>query len=228
MDLKKQFKIIQSAAEKAAEIRARNFELVGLSDAINFGEALDIAKYVEGKTGIRPAFLLAVLKEESSLVEEFGLCYLTNFETGEGVTIEGKKMTKVMKPERDIQDFLNITQELGKNPSETLVTCPMSFGWGGAMGPADFIPSTWMKYQSKISAITGKAADPWDIRDAFLASGLYLSDSGAALRTRDGEWRAAMIYFSDSTNPTYSWYANDILTIAEKIEADIEIIEKAH
>ena len=227
MDLKKRFKIIQSAAEKTAEIKAKNFELVGLPDALKFGEALDVAEYVEGITGVRSAFLLAVLQEESSLVKEFGLCYLTNFNTGEGITVDGKKLPKTMYPERDIPSFLNITQELGRNPSKTLVTCPMSFGWGGAMGPADFIPSTWMKYRSRVSDITGKAADPWDIKDAFLASGLYLSDSGAGLKTRDGEWKAAMIYFSGSVDSPYSWYANNALKIADKIEADIETIEKS-
>ena len=82
-----------------------------------------------------------------------------------------------------------------------------------------------MRYQGRVSAITGKSADPWDIKDAFLASGLYLSDSGAALKTQNGEWRAAMIYFSSSTNPIYSWYADDVLAITDKIQADIEIIE---
>ena len=227
MDLKKHFKITQSAAEKAAEIKTKNFELVGLPDTLKFGEALDIAKYVGNITGVRPSFLLAVLQEESTLVKKFGLCYVTDFNTGEGVTVDGKKLSKIMHPKRDMSDFLNITKELKINPSEVLVTCPMSFGWGGAMGPADFIPSTWMKYRSRVSDITGKAADPWSIRDAFLASGLYLSDSGAESKTPDGEWKAAMIYFSGSEDSPYSWYANDALKIADNIETDVETIEKS-
>jgi len=226
MDLKKRFKIIQSTAEKAAEIRARNFELVGIPNAFTLGEALDIAKYVEGITGVRPAFLLAIFQEELKL-EKFDLCYVTNFDTGEGVrVIDGKKLAKTMKPERDISDFLKITQELGKDPLKTLVTCPMSFGWGGAMGPADFIPSTWMRYKNRLETITGKTANPWNIRDAFLAAGLYLSDSGAKSKTRNGEWNAAMIYFSETPNSGYNWYANDVLTIADNLEADIEILEQ--
>ena len=222
LNLKKQFRIIQPTPD---EITAKKFELLGIFETFTFGEVLDIAKQTGGMSGIRPAFLLAILQEELKL-EKFDMCYVTNFNTGEGVRInDGKKLAKVMKPDRDIQDFLNITRGLGRDPSKTLVTCPMSFGWGGAMGPADFIPSTWIRYKDKIEEITGKPADPWDIKDAFLAAGLYLSDSGAKTKTRDGEWNAAMIYFSSSTNPTYSWYADDILAITDKIQADIEIIE---
>jgi hypothetical protein len=207
--------------------KIRRFELVGVSEAPTFREVLDIAKYVEGITGTRPAFLLAILQEESILTKKFGLCYVTNFDTGEGTkVVDGGTLPKTMHPKRDIPDFLNITQELGKDPSKTPVTCPMSFGWGGAMGPADFIPSTWMLHKDRLQKIIGKLPDPWNIRDAFLASGLYLSDSGAASKTRKGEWEAAMLYFSESINSPYSWYADDVLKIADKLEADIEAIEK--
>ncbi|MFH1175506.1 MAG: glycoside hydrolase family 3 N-terminal domain-containing protein [bacterium] len=222
LSLKKQFKIIQSAAE----IRAKNFELLGVPDTFTFGEALDIAKYVEGITKVRPAFLLGILQEELTL-EKFDLCYLTNLNTGEGVrAIDGKILQKTMHPKRDIPGFLAITKELGKDPLKTLVTCPMSFGWGGAMGPADFIPSTWLLYKNQIERITGKPADPWNINDAFLAAGLYLSDSGAASKTRDKEWQAAMIYFSGSANSPYTWYADDALKIADKLERNIIDLEK--
>ena len=222
LNLKKQFKIVRSATE----IRSENFELLSVPDALTLGEALDIAKYVEGITKVRPAFLLGILQEELTL-EKFDLCYITNLKTGEGVrTIDGKILQKVMKPQRDIPGFLTITKELGKDPLKTLVTCPMSFGWGGAMGPADFIPSTWLLYKNQIEKITGKSADPWNINDAFLAAGLYLSDSGAASKTRNGEWKAAMIYFSGSANSPYTWYADGALKFADKFEADIINLEK--
>ncbi|GAH47901.1 unnamed protein product, partial [marine sediment metagenome] len=56
----------------AAEIRARIFELIGVPKAPTFGEALDIAKYVEGITGARPAFLLAILQQESAIGKNVG------------------------------------------------------------------------------------------------------------------------------------------------------------
>lgn len=225
LGLKKQFEIIQPSPD---EIRTRNFELIGAPNVLTFGEALDIAKYVAGITGVRPALLLAVSQEELTL-EKSDMCYMRNFDTGEGIRIvDGKVLLKTMKPERDVSDFLKITQELGRDPLKTPITCPMSFGWGGAMGPADFIPSTWMRYKDQIEKITGKSADPWNIRDAFLAMGLYLSDSGASSKTRDGEWKSLMIYFSnlDPKNSPYSWYADDVLVIADKLETDIQTIEE--
>jgi len=219
----------QEVERKAAEIRARIFELVGVPKVPTFGEALDIAKYVERITGVRPAFLLAILQQESAIGKNVGQCYLTNPTTGEGVRVSTGKITpRTMKPTRDVQPFLQITKELGRDPYKTLVSCPMSFGWGGAMGPAQFIPSTWMLYKNRLRSILGKPADPWNIKDAFLASGLYLSDYGAKTKTRDGEWRAAMIYFSGSTtNSAFYWYANNVLKVADGFERDIETIEKS-
>ena len=221
--LKKRFKIIQPAAE---EVRSAPFKLLQVPETLSFGEVYDIAKYAEKLTGVRAATMMAIAEEELFL-EETELCYVTDFETGEGIRgIDGKIMTKTMKPDRDIKDFLEIASELNIDPKKALVTCPMSFGWGGAMGPADFIPSTWAKYKEKVKEITGKPADPWDIKDAFLAMGLYLADSGASARARNAEWDAAMIYFSGSPKSGYNFYADQVMAIAEKIQKDIDIIEK--
>lgn len=219
----------QETERKAAEIRARIFELIGVPKAPTFGEALDIAKYVEGITRVRPAFLLAILQQESAIGKNVGQCYLVDSASGEGVRVNtGQTMFRTMNPARDVPPFLRITIELGRNPYKTLISCPMSFGWGGAMGPAQFIPSTWMLYKNRLQSILGRPADPWNIQDAFLASGLYLSDYGARTKTRDGEWRAAMIYFSGSTtNSAFYWYANNVLKIADGFERDIAAIEKS-
>ena len=227
-EYQKQLKEKQETERKVAEIRARIFELIGIPEAPTFGEALDLAKYVESLTGIRPALLLAVLKQESNIGKNVGQCYLKNPSTGEGVVAyNGRKIARVMKPTRDVQPFLSITKELGRDPYNTLVSCPMSYGWGGAMGPSQFIPSTWIIYREGVKQITGKPADPWNIKDAFLATGLYLSDYGAAQQTYNAEWRAAMIYFSGSTNPRYSFYGNSVMAIAKDLQKDIEIIESA-
>lgn len=222
-------KYLQEIQEKAAEIRARIFELIGVPKAPTFGEALDLANYVESVTGVRPALLLAVLTQESNIGKNVGQCYLSDPKTGEGVRINNsdKKIPRVMKPSRDVPHFLNITKALGRDPYSTPVSCPMSFGWGGAMGPAQFIPSTWNLYKDGVAKITGKTADPWDIRDSFLAAALYLTDYGAAKQTYDAEWKAAMIYFSGSTNPRYRFYGDSVMSLAKKYQADIETIEKS-
>jgi len=221
-------KQLKEAKAKAAEIRNRLFELNSISNtkAPTFGEAYEIAKYVESITGVRPAFLLAVLTQESNIGKNVGQCYLKNAATGAGIIVSsGKAISCVMSPSRDVSPFLTITKELNRDPFNTLVSCPMSFGWGGAMGPAQFIPSTWMKYKDRIKEITGKPADPWDIRDSFLAAGLYLSDYGAKSQTYNDEWSAAMIYFSGSTNKKYSFYGNSVMSIAQRYANDIKQME---
>ena len=233
-EYQKQLREKQETEKRAAEISARIFELVGVPKAPTFGQAYEVAKYVERLTGVRPAFLLAVLQQESAIGKNVGQCYLKNSSTGEGIVIRSGAKVSLMKPmglpgrKGDVADFLIITKELGKDPYNTPVSCPMSYGWGGAMGPAQFIPTTWVLYKNRVKAITGKPADPWDIRDSFIASGLYLADGGASTQTRNGEWRAAMIYFSGSTtNSRYYWYANQVLNKADIFQKDIETLEAA-
>jgi len=214
--------------KKAAEIRARIFELVGVSKAPTFGEAYEMAKYVEGLLGVRPALLLAVLQQESAIGKNVGQCYLKDTATGSGVVINtGAVLSRVMKPTRDVSPFLQITKELGRDPFATPVSCPMSFGYGGAMGPAQFIPSTWILYKDRLRSVLGRACDPWNIQDSFVAAGLYLSDNGASAQTYNAEWRAVMIYFSGSTNPRYSFYGNSVMSKATGFQTDIEALEAA-
>jgi len=222
----------KEAEKKVAEITTRIFELAGVPEAPTFGEALALAKYVENILGIRPAFLLAIFKQESNIGKNVGQCYLRNTSTGAGVVIyNGKQVDRVMKPSRDVQPFLSITKELGRDWQNTRVSCPMSIGYGGAMGPGQFIPSTWIGYRDRVKATTGKPADPWNIRDAFIATGLYVSDYGAKRQTYDGEWKAAMIYFSGTSRRTkynyYGFYGDSVMAIAKQFQKDIDIIEAA-
>jgi membrane-bound lytic murein transglycosylase B len=221
-------KLIKEKQKRADEIRKRIFELVGIAKPPTFEEAYRLAKYVESITNVRAAFLLAVLTQESNLGKNIGQCYLTDPTTGEGKRINtGAFVEKVMHPTRDVPHFLQITLNLNRDWKKTPVSCPMGFGWGGAMGPAQFIPSTWVKYQSRIMAITG-SADPWNIRDAFVAAGLLLADAGAGERTLSAEWKAAMIYFSGTVDSRYSFYGNSVIAIAKAYEEDIKTLEKVY
>ncbi|MEI6022369.1 MAG: hypothetical protein WCQ32_00820 [bacterium] len=210
---------------RVQDIRNKQFELLSLDTPTSFGEAYDMAKIVAQKTKIRPAFLLAIFQQELSL-EKTDMCYLTDLQTGAGVRIiDGKQLQKVMKPERDIPDFLRITKALHKDPYKTAITCPMSFGWGGAMGPADFIPSTWAQYEKRIEDITGAPANPWNTQDAFWAAGLFLSDSGARSKNTKGEFDAAMIYFSGSAKSPYTFYAKGALAKEAVFASYIKTLE---
>jgi membrane-bound lytic murein transglycosylase B len=212
--------MLVKSRQKANEIKARIYQLVGVKTQVTFGEALEIANWVSSRTGVRPALLLAVLTQESNLGKNVGTCNRPG-------DPPSKSWREIMKPSRDQQPFLQICKELGLDPNTTPVSCPMSYGWGGAMGPAQFIPSTWMVYKDQVSKVTGNnPANPWDIRDAFAAAALYLSRWGATKQTRDAEWRAVMIYFSGSTNTRYRFYGDRVLAIADGYEKDISYLKE--
>lgn len=226
-DLKKQKEVLLSQAQQketeyqkklneaektAAQIREQIYRLAGGGAPITFGEAYEYAKIAERYTGIRPAFLLAVLHYESRIGQNVGTCHYKD----------------AMKPaEQPI--FEQIVRELGLDPNKMPVSCKPWYGWGGAMGPAQFIPSTWIAYRERVSQITkNNPPSPWNILDSFIAAALKLTDSGANLRTYDAEWKAAMIYFAGSnwSKPSLRFYGDDVMTIAQRFEADIQILEK--
>lgn len=214
---------LKSSQKQAQAIRSRLYQLLEVANQINFGQAVQIAQWASGQTGIRPAFLLSILTQESNLGRNVGTCNRAG-------DPPSKSYKVVMNPTRDQPDFLLITQELGLNPNITPISCPMhdskgnQVGWGGAMGPAQFIPSTWMGYKDKVSAISGKTANPWDIRDAFLASAIKLAADGGT--SKSGEWAAAMRYFSGSTNSKYSFYGDSVVARAEQYQSDIDQMNK--
>lgn len=221
-------KLLADRKKRAQEIRSRIFDLIGVPEAPTFGEALEIAKFASNQTSIRPAFLLAVLTQESNIGKNVGQCFLKDTETGSGVKVfSGASVAKVMKPSRDIQPFLQITQELERDPFNTPISCPIPSvgGYGGAMGPAQFIPSTWMRYRDRLSSLLGRSADPWNIKDAFLAAAVYLANAGANSQTYNAEWRAALLYFSGSTNTRYRFYGDSVMRIASDYEVDIKALE---
>ncbi len=211
--------VLSDKQKQAAEIRNRIYQLLGVTTQVTFGQALDIAQGVAAQTGVRAAFLLAVLTQESNLGKNVGTCNRPG-------DPPAKSWKVVMHPTRDRPLFSQITQELGLDSDTTPISCPMrdskgkQIGWGGAMGPAQFIPSTWMGYKGKVEAITGKTANPWDIRDAFLAAGIKLAAGGAT--SRGGEWAAAMRYFSGSTNTRYRFYGDSVVGMAAKYQSDID------
>ncbi len=222
-------KVIADKAKRAAEIRAALFKLRD-SAAIPFGTAVDYAKEASRATGVRPAFLLSIITQESNLGANVGRCLLTNTETGEGVrSSTGAAVKNVMKPSRDIAPFLEITKQAGRDPFTTVVSCPLDIGYGGAMGPAQFIPSTWQINADRIAkAIGASFADPWNPEHAFMASAIYLSDLGAVSGSYTAERNAACKYYSGKScglvkgNTTYG---NQVVERAKSIQANIDILE---
>lgn len=218
-------KVLDERKRRAAEIRAALFALRD-SGEIPFGRAYEYALVASKQTNVRPAFILAIFSQESSFGKNQGSCYLKDTSTGAGVGVNtGRPFSKVMNPTRDVPPFLAIVKALGGDPLSTRVSCPQEVGWGGAMGPAQFIPSTWVGLQSSIASALGKsAADPWNPQDAFMAAAIYLRDLGAAGGGYSNERDAACRYFSGSKCSKSSFvagYGNSVVAKATNIQENM-------
>ncbi|MEK7576822.1 MAG: lytic murein transglycosylase [Patescibacteria group bacterium] len=210
-------KVVTVKQKDAATIRAQLFLLQG-SPSIPFEKAVEYAERAHVKTGVRVAFILGVIAQESDLGRNVGQCNLPD-------DPPEYKWQKIMKPSRDQAPYLDITSRLGLDPNLMPLSCPMSVGYGGAMGPAQFIPSTWLMYESKIAAATGhKPPNPWSPEDAFMASAIYLGEIGA--NTVAGERMAAAKYFAGSNwqGSLGRTYANQVLAKVELYQDQIDII----
>lgn len=182
---------------RAAKIRTALFSLRD-TGAIPFGTALQYAEEASKVTGVRPALVLAILTQESNLGQNVGSCVITNLTTGETKNVNsGRIWPNGIHPTRDLPILQTILAGLGKDPLTTKVSCPLSIGYGGGMGPAQFIPSTWVLFAKRIESATGvSTANPWSAHDAFFASSLYLGDLGASSHAYADEKNAACKYYS--------------------------------
>lgn len=220
-------KVLAERQAKAAAIRAALFPLRD-AGAIKFEDALAFAKNASASTGVRPAFILAILTQESNLGANVGQCYLTDATTGAGKGKNtGTPFPNLMKVDRDVAPFISLSKRLGFDPYAQVVSCSQSVGYGGAMGPAQFIPSTWASYEGRIAQVTGKAVpNPWAAEDAIAAMSLYLMDLGAGAKTYTAEHTAAAKYFAGGGWATLGQgYANSVLGHAARIQTNIDFLE---
>lgn len=180
--------------------------------SLRFEDAYKFAKFASIYTGVRPAFLLAILSRESGLGKNVG--------TG--------TWRVDMKPSQRPY-YLQICEKLNISPDTYPVSKKQWYGWGGAMGPAQFLPATWLGYEQRIAEITGdNPPSPWNIKDAFVAAALYLANKGANQQTYNAEWKAAMIYLAGSNwnNRSLAFYGDQVMELATQLQEQVEILEK--
>src|SRR3989344_2043066 len=224
-------KLLAETKTKAAEIRSRIYRLLGGGE-LPFGEAVRIAQIAERATGVRAAFILSVLTQESAvngvIGGNLGRCYYNTPWTNASGTV----MSNSQKPA-----FLGIMAEIKSDPNTTPVSCPIisDGSYGGAMGPAQFMPTTWVPYKDKISAITGGSPpSPFNNLDAFTATALLLKDNltkcGAIYSTIfSKENCAAARYYAGGNCRLYTRvgrYGYRVAERAQGFEDDIELLAK--
>jgi membrane-bound lytic murein transglycosylase B len=220
-------KILSDQKQKVAQIRARLFKFQD-GEGIPFGDAYDYAVKAAKLTVVRPAFVLAIITQESSydssdssFGKNIGQCFLRDTTTGAGVGANtGVAKDRVMNPTRDVPIFIELANQLGRDWANTRVSCAFSYGYGGAMGPAQFIPSTWALYggypkapysydasKDRVRKIFGlsEPSNPFNAEHAISASSLFLSDLGAGLQTYSAEKNAACRYYSGSKCPSVGY-----------------------
>ncbi|MEW5907723.1 MAG: lytic murein transglycosylase [Patescibacteria group bacterium] len=211
---KKYQDIVNSKQKDAAKIRTALFMLRGTA-AIPFEKAVEYANLASKATGVRAAFLLGVIAEESNLGENVG-------------TGNWKVDLSNSKCKNQRTAFIQITNELGLDPDAMPVSKKAWYGYcGGAMGPAQFMPTTWQLYKDSIASITGHyPPNPWDPKDAFVAAALLLKDNGAANGGYASERKAALKYLAGSnwSKPAYSFYGDDVMDLAAKYQGQMDIL----
>lgn len=230
-------KVLAAREKEAATIRARLFDLRDVA-AISFGQAYDFALAASKTTGVRPALILAILMQESSLGINVGACNLRDYSTGAGVSIKtGDVKIRTMNPTRDVPVFTSFMSKIGRDPQKTPVSCWIAAysggqpsGWGGAMGPSQFIPSTWKLFENRIEGITGSSvADPWNPYHAITATALYLEDLGAVAGNEYSERNAACKYYSGrscASSKAGAGYGNSVMSKLYSMQADIDKLQR--
>lgn len=231
-------RLLRAQQQTAAELRNALFELLGGGGGISLPKAVELAQYASGKTGVDAALILAILEQETNLGSNLGSCVYNDY--------RGDRV--VMHPDRDAPIFLAIAGILGFDAATRSVSCPIvsggqRIGWGGAMGPSQFIPSTWAVYggivntgggwvysasADAISRIngTGLPANPFNNQDAFLATALLLRDNGAN-GTFTGDRLAALRYYAGwggASNPANAFYGDQVMNRKAKFEGQIRIL----
>ncbi|MEK7498832.1 MAG: hypothetical protein AAB611_03175 [Patescibacteria group bacterium] len=224
-------KVLKETKAKAAEIRSRIFRLLGGGE-LPFGDAVKIAKVAEKATGVRAAFILSILTQESSINgvigKNVGRCVYNDQRNNPSGTVMSNKEKPV---------FLALIASLKLNPDNTPVSCPITSDglYGGAMGPAQFMPSTWKMYTDRIAKITGgNPPSPFNNIDAFTGTALYLKDGltgcTASFNTLFSQENcAAAKYYAGGNWKAYTrvgLYGYRVADRAVALQKDIDILDE--
>lgn len=217
--------LVKKSKTDIEKIRAQIYYLQ--QNGISAEEAVKFVQLAAVGAGIRPAFLLGILEIESKLGQNVGTgnwekdmyqCYLSLSKIAKTAQ---RKEYYLNRAETEKNAFFAIISKLGLDPSTVKVSREPSYGCGGALGPAQFIPSTWLGYEAEVARLTGhNPPNPWSVEDAFTASAIKLARAGATAQTRTAESAAARTYLSGHpkcTTSSCNSYANAVLRKADEL-----------
>jgi peptidoglycan hydrolase CwlO-like protein len=230
--------LLDSQRKTASQLRNALFQLLGGGGGIPFPEAVRLAEYAAGVTGVSASLILAILEQETNIGSNLGSCLFT----------DNQSSRPIMHPDRDEPVFLAIAKALSFDAYSRTVSCPIiqngsRVGWGGAMGPSQFIPSTWAIYggivnngngweysqsSDAIRRINGGSgpSSPFNNQDAFIATALLLRDNGAN-GSYSNDRLAALRYYSGwggASNPANGFYGDQVMNRKSRLAQEIQIL----
>jgi peptidoglycan hydrolase CwlO-like protein len=173
---------------KLGKLRSDLSSLLG--EDLSTDDIVEAAKIAGKATGVRKDFILGELVVETDLGRFTGGCTYKN----------------IRMKSADKTEFLKIASELekayGGNYKNKKLSCSPGYGYGGAMGVAQFMPTTWKGYKSYISSATGhNPPDPWNIIDGVMGMAKKLANGGAT--SKGGERLASKRYFCGGPSSPY-------------------------
>lgn len=194
-----QQKITEASAARR-EIEQGLFALKGAGVQLSLAKATDMAIFAGRLTDVRPALLLGVLKVESNMGNNLG----------NGVYPDD------MHP-ASREAFLRVAEKLGRKPRDMPISAAPSYGWGGAMGPAQIMPQTWERIEPQLAGLLAKPLpDPYEMTDAFVATALLLAQKGATNPATEHE--AVGRYLAGPNWAKYPWYIDRVYAVAKEYE----------
>lgn len=213
---------ISQLEAKVSKLKTELSSLLG--DSYDAEDIEDAAKYASKVTGTRKDFIMGMLVVESDLGRYTGGCTYEEVEDGAKDAYKDGRLSQrsynTFKRRRET--FKDICEDLDYDYEDQKVSCnPSSYaGTGGAMGVAQFMPDTWMGYQSSIASVTGhNPPDPWNLTDGVVAMGLKLAKvPGVSSHKRSAECDAAKLYLSGTTSSHYQWYCDKVLYWADNYD----------
>jgi len=193
----------------------------GRPGAISLEEAYTMAVADAARLGnkIRPEYLVGVMKIESGLGGNVGRSFYKDSLSGCAAR-EGN--TTKLNFAREEQSFEKITSELGVPLTQPVSGCPYPkyIGTGGAMGPAQIMPATWLGYKVKLQSLKGGSVNPWSMEDAMLAMGMILLGkvgNQSIAGNEELERKSALCYLG-GCNVKNMWYADAVLNEATRVK----------